>query len=117
MRNTTPGHLLIKTEAEGGRVTFRLYGDLPSGQAVRIESQVTGSLPFPTREVPDPTLLPDQRQQVRGGIPGLTSEAYRLLFVDGKLIRRELLSRDRYLPVAAVIRTGAPAERANGGSD
>ena len=117
VRNTTPGHLLIKTEAEGGRVTFRLYGDLPPGQSVRIESQVTGSLPFPIREIPDPTLSPGQQQQVRGGTPGLTSEAYRLLFVDGKLVRRELLSRDRYLPVSAVVRTGAPVEPATRGSD
>lgn len=117
VRNTTSGHLLIKTEAEGGRVTFRLYGELPARHAVRIESKVTGSVDFPIREVQDPDLAPGQRQQVRGGIPGLTSEAYRLLLVDGELVRRELLSRDRYLPVAAVVRTGAaPARESAAGS-
>lgn len=117
VRNTTPGHLLIKTEAEGGRVTFRLYGDLPPGQEIRIESKVTGSVDFPTLEVRDPDLPPGQRQQVRTGVPGLTSEAYRLRFIDGVLVRRELLSRDRYLPIAAVIRTGTATAQESAGNN
>lgn len=110
IRNTTPGHLLLKSESGDGTVTFRLYGDLPAGQEVRIESQVTGSLSFPTKTVIDPSLEPGVQEQVRAGIPGLTSEAYRLLFADGQLVKRELLSRDRYLPTARVVRTGPPPE-------
>ncbi|MFZ5814119.1 MAG: VanW family protein [Bacillota bacterium] len=106
IRNTTPGHLLVRTESGGGSVTIRLYGDLPAGQTVQIQSRVTGSLPVPTRLVQDSSLAPGQRVTVSPGAPGITSEAYRLLFMDGELVRRELLSRDRYLPTAAVVRSG-----------
>lgn len=117
IRNNTRGHVLVRSEADGGTVTFRLYGDLPSGQEIRIESEVTGSLPFPVRAVVDPALAPGQQQPVRGGIPGLTSEAYRLVFADGELVKRELLSRDQYLPTAAVVHTGPAEGSESGGSD
>ncbi len=107
IRNTTPGHLLIQTESGGGTVTFRLYGDLPAGQEVRIESMVTGSQPFPTRLIDDPTLLSGQEMRVSAGAPGVRSEAYRLLFMNGELVKRELLSRDSYSPTAAVLRRGS----------
>lgn len=108
IRNTMPGHLLLQTDAWDGTVTFRLYGDLPPGQEVKIESKVTGSVPVPTRTVVDPSLAPGQ-QVATDGIPGLTSEAYRLVFQNGELVKRERLSQDRYLPTAAVLRVGAPA--------
>lgn len=107
IRNTTPGHLLLQTEAGDGTVTFRLYGDLPPGQEVRIASEVTGTVPFPTRIVADSTLAPGH-QVATEGVPGLTSVAYRLVFLDGELVKREGLSQDRYLPTAAVIRVGPP---------
>lgn len=75
LRNNTEGYLLIETESGGGRVTFRIYGDVPAEQTVKIESHVTSS-----------------------GGPGLSSEAYRLVYRSGELVKRELLSRDYYLP-------------------
>jgi len=104
LRNTTAGHLLIHAESGGGSVTFRLYGDLPEGQAVEIESRVTGTLPIPTRFVDDPSLPPGAQVQVSAGSPGLRSEAYRLLYHNGELVKRELLSHDQYLATAAVVR-------------
>lgn len=114
IRNNTLGHLLMRTEAGGGTVTFRLYGDLPAGQEVRIESKVTGSVPFPSRTVEDRTLAPGERRQTAVGVPGITSQAHRLVFQNGQLVKRELLSQDRYLPTAAVVRVGPPAQAAAG---
>lgn len=108
IRNNTLGHLLLKTEAGEGRVRFRLYGDLPAGQAVRIESQVTGTDGFSTRRVLDPSLAPGQEVAVSPGARGVRSEAYRQVWVDGEMVKRELLSRDRYLPTAAVVKVGPP---------
>lgn len=106
IRNNTLGHLLIKTEAGEGRVRIRLYGDLPVGQEVRIESKVTGYDPFSVKRVVDSSLTPEQEVAVRAGVRGVRSEAYRQVLVDGEVVRRELLSRDRYLPTAAVVKVG-----------
>ncbi len=106
LRNTTLGHMLIETEAEGGRVTFRIYGDLPEGQEVRIESRVIREQPFEEKEVVDPSLAPGTRVVKTWGSPGLVSEAYRLVYQDGKLVKRERLSRDSYLPTHQVVLVG-----------
>jgi vancomycin resistance protein YoaR len=106
IRNTTNGHILIQTEAGGGRVTFRLYGDVPEGQEVRIESVVLGHSPFQTRSIPDAKLGPGQQVVKVKGNPGLISEAYRAVYQNGALVRRERLSRDSYLPTAQVVLVG-----------
>jgi len=106
LRNTALGHLLIETEAGGGRVTFRLYGDVPEGQEVKVESKVLGSKPFGTKTVVDPGLPPGRQSVKLSGNPGYSSEAYRVVYRDGREVRRELLSRDSYLPTAQVVLVG-----------
>lgn len=106
VRNTTGGHLLIRSEAAGGSVTFRLYGDAPEGQEVLIESKVLATRPYPTRTIPDPSLPAGARQVQFHGANGLSSEGYRLVYRDGSLVKRELLSRDSYLPTAEVVLSG-----------
>lgn len=98
VRNTTPGHVLIRTEAVGGRVTVRLYGDLPADTAIQVESSVLGRIPFETVEVADATLPQGERVVKSWGADGYEAEAYRLTYVGSTLIRRELLSRDTYRP-------------------
>lgn len=105
-RNTTPGAIYLQTEAKGGSVTFRIYGDLPAGEEVKIESKVTGSRPFATREVVDSALRPGQRVVQTKGQEGVLSEGYRLVYRDGALVRRELLSQDAYLPTDEVVARG-----------
>jgi vancomycin resistance protein YoaR len=106
IRNTTLGYLYIETESGGGRVTFRLYGDVPGGQSVQIESRVLGSRPFGTKTVVDSALAPGQHVTKVAGHEGLSSEAYRLFYMNGQVVKRELLSRDNYLPTTAVVATG-----------
>jgi len=106
IRNTSPGYIYIETEAGEGRVTFRVYGDAPDGQEVRIESQILGSRPFTSRRIVDPALAPGQQVVKLAGHPGPVSEAYRLVYQDGELVKKELLSRDNYLPTTQVILTG-----------
>ncbi|HLN63218.1 MAG TPA: VanW family protein [Symbiobacteriaceae bacterium] len=106
IRNTSLGHLYIETEAGGGSVTFRLYGDQPKDQEVRIESQVLGSRPYPTKVLSDPSLAPGQQVVKVAGNNGLISEAYRAVYVGGKLVKRERLSQDEYLPTTQVVLRG-----------
>lgn len=109
IRNTTGAHLYIEAQTEGGRVTFRLYGQMPEELEVRLESQVIGPRPFAVRQVVDPSLAPGQTRVQRYGSEGLISEAYRLVYRDGKLISRERLSRDYYLPTSQILLVGPGA--------
>ncbi|HYG57119.1 MAG TPA: VanW family protein, partial [Symbiobacteriaceae bacterium] len=106
IRNTALGHLYIETEAGDGRVTFRLYGEVPEGQEVKIESRVLGSQPFATKKVVDAKLAPGQQVVKTHGNSGLRSEAYRLVYKSGKLVKREHLGTDSYLPTAQVVLVG-----------
>lgn len=117
LRNTTAGHIMIESEAGGGTVTFRIYGDLPEDLDVRIESRVLGSRPFPTKAIYDPSLRPGQFRVKLSGYPGITSEAYRIVSQSGQVIKRELLSRDSYLPTAEVVLTGTPPSPADSAGD
>ncbi|HEY3364120.1 MAG TPA: VanW family protein [Symbiobacteriaceae bacterium] len=106
LRNTTLGHLLIQTEAEDGAVTFRLYGDVREGQEVKIESRVLSTTPYPVQKVKDAGLAPGQTVVKNHGNSGYTSEAYRLVYQDGTLLKKEKLSRDSYLPTTEVVAVG-----------
>lgn len=102
VRNTTGGHVLVRTESVGGRVTVRLYGDLPQGLEIRVGSHVIARLPFETVVVRDPSLPRGARQVQSWGVEGHTAEAYRSFYMNGHLSRRELLSRDTYRPARQV---------------
>lgn len=102
VRNTTPGHILVRTEAEGGRVTVRLYGDLPPDTRFALETQTVGRIPFETVEVADDQMAPGERLVKSWGAEGYEVEAYRLTYQAGELVRRELLSRDAYRPVRQI---------------
>jgi len=106
LRNNTQGHVLIQSEAAGGRVSFRIFGDLPEDQQISIESRVLSTKPFPTRVVADSTLAPGQQHVKLPGNVGVVSEGYRVVYRGGKLVKRELLSRDSYLPTTEVVVSG-----------
>jgi vancomycin resistance protein YoaR len=106
VRNTTPGHVLVRAEAAGGRVSIRLYGDLPSGLEVKVESRVAGRTPFETVQIFDPSLPRGARIVKSWGVDGVAAETFRLFFQNGQLVRRELLSRDSYQPVKQVVLLG-----------
>lgn len=106
IRNSSLGYLYIEAEAEGGKVTFRFYGDQPANQEVRIESLVLGPVPYTVRELTDASLAPGQQVIRTHGSPGLRSEAYRVIYEDGLPVRRERLSRDQYMATDRVVLTG-----------
>lgn len=109
LRNTSLGHLYVESVAGGGTVTFRLYGDVPQGQEVKVESQVIGSRPFETKRVVDQSLSPGEQMVTMNGNKGYVSQAYRSVFINGELVSRELLSKDNYLPTTQVMKVGPSA--------
>lgn len=106
LRNSGPGPLFLTAQAGGGRVTFQIWGAPQPGITYQVESHLTGRIPFPTVTRTDPALAAGAERVLTPGRPGFTAEAYRLVFHDGTLLRKELLSRDRYEPVTAITLIG-----------
>ncbi len=104
--NTTPHHIMIKTETVGDKVIVRLYGQRDQTTQVKIESQVLETYPNTTRLIPDDTLPLGQEEVVQNGSVGYLATAYRKVYKDGVMIRSEKLSQDYYSPSTKVVRTG-----------
>lgn len=107
LRNPGPGPIFLTAQTSGGRVTFQIWGAPEPGRAYQIESRTTGQIPFPTVTRIDPNRPAGSQELLVAGRPGYTAEAYRVVLQDGQVLRRELLSHDRYEPVTAVVVTGA----------
>ncbi|HLO01556.1 MAG TPA: VanW family protein [Symbiobacteriaceae bacterium] len=107
LRNPGPRPLFLTAQASGGRVTFQVWGAPKSGRSYVIESRTTGQIPYPTITRIDPSLADGSQRVLTTGRPGYTAEAYRVLLQDGQVLRRELLSHDRYEPVTEVLLVGS----------
>lgn len=107
LRNPGPGPLFLTAQASGGRVTFQVWGAPTPGRVYQIESRTTGQIPYPTVTRVDPSLPAGAQRLLVTGRPGYTAEAYRVVLQDGKVLRRELLSHDRYEPVTEVVLTSS----------
>jgi vancomycin resistance protein YoaR len=106
MLNSGPGPLFLTAQAGGGRVTFQIWGAPEPGITFQVESHLTGRIPYPTVTKTEPSIAAGAERVLTPGRTGFTAEAYRLVFHDGALLRREFLSFDRYEPVTAVILIG-----------
>jgi hypothetical protein len=108
-RNTTGAHLLIRTEALKDKLTVKLFGRLASGISYEIESITVEELTPPVKTVVNPTLRTGQREILQKGKPGYVVETYRTKKENGTILSRELLSKDRYQPQAALVAIGGKA--------
>lgn len=111
--NSTNGHIMLQTFAANGKVTIDIYGDAPEGREIELTSEVLKSIPFTDKVVIDPSLAPGEQRIKINGLNGFQSVGYKLVYENGKLVRREQLSVDNYAPSKRVILQGPPpAEQA-----
>jgi len=90
-------------------VTVRIYGrPLPDGVTIRVTSKKTGTLEDLGMEViVDPALEPGETEIERESHVGITAEAYKEYYAaDGTLIKKELVSRDKYRSIKGLMRIG-----------
>jgi|HigsolmetaAR203D_1030402.scaffolds.fasta_scaffold01070_10 hypothetical protein len=113
-RNSLSSHLLIRTETTGSRMTVKLFGTAEPGVSYRIQSTVKETVNPPVKYVHNPKLKPGEQVTVVKGRAGYVVETVRIRYENGKPVRTERLSLDRYQPqphVVAVNRPGAGAEQ------
>lgn len=106
-KNTRTYPIKISASVESGIAEFKINGIKEEVEYdISLNPVTTGSIPYSTQYIPDPTLAPGQQVIVQGGGNGLKVTTYKDTKLDGKLISREVVSTDTYRPMNAIIRVG-----------
>lgn len=107
-KNTTGRHVLLWTAVRGNRLTITAYGAPPAGQEVEIVVTDREEVPPPSGTVTkkDPE-LGEGKVVTREAQPGYRAKTWRVVKVDGQVVRRELIGRSFYRPVPRTIKIGA----------
>ena len=107
-KNTNKYPIFIHTIIRNGAITVKIYGaDEHPGQKVEITSQVLGQIPpLSPIYINDPTLKIGIEKLETKPNNGLKSIAYRKVYLNGKLVKSETLSKDKYNATRAKILIG-----------
>ncbi|HWQ58532.1 MAG TPA: VanW family protein [Clostridia bacterium] len=113
--NNTGARIYIRasTDEEEKTVTVRIYGrPLPDGITIRVTSKKTGTLEdLGTEVMVDPVLASGEVNVVRESRIGVTSETYKEYYAaDGSLLKKEIVSRDKYRSIKGLMYIGPAAE-------
>jgi len=100
--------ILLHTEYQKGKIKVLVFATKGEFPEVKLSSKIVEYLEADEEIIKDPTLVPGQTLVEEKGQRGMIVEVYREFVSDGKIISRELISRDKYKPQKAVIRV--PAE-------
>lgn len=105
--NTRTYPIKIEAKAKNGVCKISIYGIKEEVEyEVVIESEVTSYISYTTEYVTDSSLEEGEEVVEQSGYTGCTSEAYRVLKLNGEVISRTLLSKDTYDPLTEIIRVG-----------
>lgn len=106
-KNTRKYPIKIKSSVSGGVAKIQIYGMKEETEYdVKIETKITGSIPMQTTYEDDPTLEQGKEKVVQKGHNGTYSEAYKVVYLNGKVVSRTLLSKDKYNQMSTIIKRG-----------
>lgn len=108
--NNTPSSLMILAETKNNKLTVAVFGREKLKETIRIEVTDLKELPFKTVKIVDPLLpagqvAPDP-DKAKKGAPGYEMNVFRVIRADGKVVKREFLGKDRYVPENAIVKVG-----------
>lgn len=98
---------IVATYSNNGSLNISLYGTKEETEyEIVLTSKYISTLPYTTKYVDDPS-MPAGTQKVKlGGVNGYTSESYRTVKLNGKVIKTELITRDTYKPTTKIVNRG-----------
>jgi vancomycin resistance protein YoaR len=111
LRNNYETPIALSSTYEPGRLTFRVLGKKQPGLSVKIERTGLRSWRSGVKTVVDGSLAPGRRRVIEGGSSGFSVHTHRLVFKDGKLVKKEPLGRSHYPGGSTIIAIG-PARKA-----
>ena len=117
-KNTRTYPIKIEASAKNGVCEMAIYGIKEDKEyEVVIESKVLSYIPFTTKYENDATLEEGKEVVEQSGYTGCTSEAYKILKLNGKVVSKTLLSKDTYDPMTRIIRRGTKKETVESSAD
>ena len=106
-KNSRTYPIKIEASAKNGVCTMNIYGiEEETEYEIIITSEVLSYIPFTTKYENDATLEKGKEVVEQSGYNGCTSEAYRILKLNGEVVSKTLLSKDTYDPMTKIIRRG-----------
>ena len=97
----------IKAGVSNGIATISIYGIKEENEyTTSFETKTISSIPFTVKYVDDATLSTGTEKVKQKGANGLISETYMIKSLNGKVVSRELLSRDTYSAMQKIILKG-----------
>ena len=106
-KNTRSYPIKIEATAKNGVCTMSIYGIKEETEyEVVIQSNVLSYTSYTTKYEDDSSLEEGEEVVEQSGYTGCTSEAYRVLKLNGEVISKTLLSKDTYDPMTRIIRRG-----------
>ena len=117
-KNTRTYPIKIEASAQNGVCEMTIYGIKEDKEyEVVIESEVLSYIPFTTKYENDDSLEEGKEVVEQSGYTGCTSEAYKILKLNGKVVSKTLLSKDTYDPMTRIIRRGTKKETVESSAD
>ena len=117
-KNTRTYPIKIEASAQNGVCEMTIYGIKEDKEyEVVIESEVLSYIPFTTKYENDDSLEEGEEVVEQSGYTGCTSEAYKILKLNGKVVSKTLLSKDTYDPMTRIIRRGTKKEAVESSAD
>ena len=112
-KNTRSYPIKIEAKVKNGVCEMSIYGIKEETEyEVIIQSDVLSYISYTTKYEEDSTLQEGKEVVEQLGYTGCTSEAYRILKLNGKVVSKTLLSKDTYDPMTRIIRRGIKEEEA-----
>lgn len=106
-KNTTNAPIYLESYTTQNTVTVNLYGESSHrGETIEFESEVLEKVPYKKVYKNDPSLPKGVQKLSNKPQNGLKVKTYMLIYKDGKLKEKKLLSVDYYKPVNAIILVG-----------
>lgn len=111
-KNSRNYPIRIKSSVSGGVAKVSIYGMKEEKEYdVKIETRITGSIPSKTVYEDDKTLAEGKEKVVQKGHKGTYSEAYKVVYYNGKVVSRTLLSKDKYSAMDTIIKRGTKKKK------
>ena len=111
-KNTRKYPIKIESSVSGGVAKVSIYGMKEEKEYdVKIETKITGSIPTKTVYEEDSALPAGKEKVVQKGHKGTYSEAYKVVYYNGKVVSRTLLSKDKYSAMETIIKRGTKKKK------
>ena len=106
-KNSRSYPIKIEASVRNGIAEFKIHGVQEEKEyEIRILPVTTGSIPYSTSYIQDPTLAPGQQIVSQAGHAGYRVTTYKEVRYNGEVISKDVITNDTYKPMQTVIRVG-----------